>query len=81
VQQALLRAGLHGSELRMRIYSSEELDLMAEAYNRLHSRVESISSPDISLRLVEEIGHGIANGERDEDTLADAALERANLAI
>jgi hypothetical protein len=65
----------------MRIYSSEELDLMAEAYNRLHSRVEAISSPDISLRLVEEIALGVASGERDEDVLADAALERANLSI
>ena len=65
----------------MRIYSSEELDLMAEAYNRLHSRVDSISSPDISLRLVEEIALGVASGERDEDVLADAALERANLSI
>jgi len=54
---------------------------MAEAYNRLHSRVEAISSPDISLRLVEEIALGVASGERDEDVLADAALERANLSI
>jgi len=65
----------------MRIYSSEELDVMAEAYSRLLSRVDSISSPDISLRLVEEIALGVASGERDEDVLADAALERANLAI
>jgi hypothetical protein len=65
----------------MRIFSPEELDVMAEAYSCLLDRVPTISTPDISLRLVEEIALGVANGERDEDALADAALTRSNLAI
>jgi hypothetical protein len=65
----------------MRTYSPEELDVMAEAYDRLISRVPAIASPDVTLRLVEEIGLGVASGLRDEEALADAALERANLAI
>lgn len=64
----------------MRIYSPEELDVMAEAYNRVLSRVpHEISSTEITLRLVEEIGMGVAKGVRDEDALANAALERTNI--
>ena len=54
---------------------------MAEAYDRLADRVPQMSSPEITLRLVEEIALGVASGVRDEAALADAALERANLAV
>jgi hypothetical protein len=54
---------------------------MAEAYDRLADRVPQISSPEITLRLIEKIAMAVANGERDEAALADAALERANLSI
>ena len=65
----------------MRMYSPEELDVMAEAYLRaLEKTPHEISSPEITLRLVEEIGAAVASGVRDEDALADAALENANLA-
>jgi hypothetical protein len=41
----------------MRMYSPEELDVMAEAYLRaLEKTPHEISSPEITLRLVEEIG-------------------------
>jgi hypothetical protein len=64
----------------MRSYSDEELDVMAEAYNRLLSRMpHEFAAADIKLRLVEEIGAGVANGVRDEDALAEAALARASL--
>src|SRR5665213_2067749 len=69
------------SRSTMRDYSPEELDVMAEAYDRLADRVPQISSPEITLRLVEEIALAVASGERDEAALADTALERANLAI
>jgi hypothetical protein len=65
----------------MRDYSPEELDVMAEAYDRLADRIPQISSPAITLRLLEEIALAVASGERDEAALADAALERANLAV
>ena len=68
-------------QIDMRDYSPEELDVMAEAYDRLADRVPQISSPEITLRLVEEIALAVASGERDEAALADAALERANLAV
>jgi hypothetical protein len=60
----------------MREYSAEELDVMAEAYLRVRDRL-AIPSPEIALRLVDEIGLGVVNGIRDEDALANAALERA----
>ncbi len=64
----------------MRIYSPEELDVMAGAYTRVLSKVpRETSSTEVTLRLVEEIGLGVANGVRDEDALADAALERTNI--
>lgn len=53
---------------------------MAEAYNRVLRRVpHEISSTEITLRLVEAIGMGVAKGVRDEDALANAALERTNI--
>jgi hypothetical protein len=64
----------------MRGFSEEELDVMAEAYNRLLSRMPHEFTPaEIKLRLVEEIGAGVANGLRDEDALVEAALERASI--
>lgn len=64
----------------MREYTDDELDVMAEAYNRLLSRMPHEFTPaEIKLRLVEEIGAGVANGVRDEDALAEAALERASI--
>ena len=64
----------------MRVYSPEELDVMAEAYLRALEKIpHEISSTEVTLRLVEEIGAGVASGIRDEDALADAALERTNI--
>jgi hypothetical protein len=61
----------------MRMYSPDELDVMAEAYDRaLQKAPRDISSTEITLRLVQEIAWGVANGVRDEDALADTALER-----
>lgn len=66
----------------MRIYSPEELDVMAEAYVRALDRLPSqLSSTESTLRLVEEIGAGVANGIRDEDALAAAAIERTNIGV
>ena len=66
--------------LAMRMYSSEELDVMAEAYLKALAKLP-VESPTIELtqRLVEEIGAAVADGIRDEDELAAAALERSNL--
>ena len=65
----------------MRMYSPEELDVMAEAYVRVLDLIpEQQSSTEVTLRLVEEIAAGVANGVRDEDALAAAALERTNIA-
>jgi len=59
------------------MYSPEELDVMAEAYIRALDKVpREMSSIDVTQRLVQEIGWAVANGERDEDTVADLALER-----
>lgn len=63
----------------MRDYSPEELDVMAEAYNRVLDRVPGAMSSDVTLKLVEEIAAGVANGVRDEDALASAALKRTNI--
>lgn len=66
----------------MRIYSEDELDVMAEAYIRaLEKMPADVSSPEITQKLVEEIGMGVANGIRDEDVLASSAIERANLGL
>ncbi len=64
----------------MRMYSPEELDVMAEAYNRVRDRMpRQMSSVESTQRLVQEIAWAVANGIRDEDALANAALERTNL--
>ena len=64
----------------MRMYSPDELDVMAEAYLKALAKLP-VESPTIELtqRLVEEIGTAFANGIRDEDELATAALARSNL--
>lgn len=65
----------------MRTYSDEELDLMAEAYNRLAHRLpHEVASAETTLRLVDEIGAGIANGVRDAAALAKLAVKRASFA-
>ncbi len=65
----------------MRMYSPEELDVMAEAYTRVLDQIPAEkSSTEITLRLVKEIAAGVVNGVRDEDALANAALERTNIA-
>ena len=64
----------------MRMYSPQELDVMAEAYERaLEKAPREISSTATTQRLVQEIAWGVVNGLRDEDLLANAALERANI--
>ena len=64
----------------MREYSDEQLDVMAEAYLRLRDKIpHEISSTPIALRLVDEIGWGVANGIFDEEILANTALERSNI--
>jgi hypothetical protein len=61
----------------MRMYSPEELDVMAEAYHRAVMQMPGdASSLEVVQRLVQEIGWAIANGIRDEDELAGLALER-----
>ena len=61
----------------MQMYSPEELDVMAEAYIRALDKVpREMSSIEVTQRLVQEIGWVVANGERDEDAVADLALER-----
>ena len=64
----------------MRIFSPDELDVMAEAYLKALDKLP-VESPTIELtqRLVEEIGTALAGGIRDEDELAAAAVERSNL--
>ena len=64
----------------MRMYSPDELDVMAEAYLRALAKLP-VELPTIELtqRLVEEIGAAFVDGIRDEDELAAAALERSNL--
>lgn len=64
----------------MRMYSPDELDVMAEAYLKALDQLP-IARPTIELtqRLVKEIGAAITNGIRDEDELAAAALARSNL--
>jgi hypothetical protein len=66
--------------LAMRMYSPEELDVMAEAYLKALEKLP-VASPTIELtqRLVAEIGAAVAGGILDEDELATAAVERSNL--
>ncbi len=61
----------------MQMYSPDELDVMAEAYIRALDKMPGeTSSIEVTQRLVQEIGWAVANGVRDEDALADLALER-----
>jgi hypothetical protein len=61
----------------MQMYSPDELDVMAEAYIRALDKVpREMSSIEVTQRLVQEIGWAVANGVRDEDALANLALER-----
>jgi hypothetical protein len=64
----------------MRMYSPDELDVMAEAYLKALDKLP-VARPTIELtqRLVEEIGAAVAKGMRDGDELAAAALARSNL--
>ena len=64
----------------MRMYSPDELDVMAEAYLKALDMLP-VARPTIELtqRLVEEIGMAVAKGIRNEDELAAAALARSNL--
>lgn len=64
------------------MYSPEELDVMAEAYTRVLDKVpREMSSIEVTQRLVQELGLAVANGIRDEDALARAALERTNIEV
>ena len=64
----------------MRMYSPEELDVMAEAYDRaLEKAPRDVSSIEVTQRLVQEIGWAVANGARDGNAVADAALERTHI--
>jgi hypothetical protein len=67
-----------GSDMRM--YSADELDVMAEAYLKALDKLP-VASPTTALtqRLVREIGAGVASGILDEDKLAAAAIARSNL--
>jgi hypothetical protein len=59
------------------MYSPDELDVMAEAYDRaLGKAPRGITSTETTQQLVQEIAWAVANGLRDEDTLANIALER-----
>jgi hypothetical protein len=60
----------------MRMYSPEELDVMAEAFDRALEKFPHGISSDAVTRMVQEIGWAVANGVRDEDALANTALER-----
>ena len=60
----------------MHVYSSEELDVMAEAYLlALQQLPEEMVPPELTLQLVQHIGAGVARGIRDEHALAMAALK------
>jgi len=64
----------------MRMYSPEELDVMAHAFDQALEEAQiEISSTAVTQRLVQEIGWAVANGIRDEDLLANTALERTNI--
>jgi hypothetical protein len=64
----------------MRIFSPEELDLMADAYSRVSHRLPyEVASAETTMRLVEEIAAGVAQGVRDAATLANGALKRTGV--
>jgi hypothetical protein len=80
VQQALLRRHIDNKVPPMRMYSPQELDVMAEAYERaLEKAPREICSIATTQRLVQEIAWGVVNGLRDEEALANAALERTHI--
>ena len=61
----------------MHVYTSEELDVMAEAYLlALQQLPEESVPPELTLQLVQDIGAGVAGGIRDERALAMAALKK-----
>jgi len=64
----------------MRIFSPDELDVMAKAYGRVMDQL-SRERPSIEVirGLVHEIGEAVANGLRDEDALAAAVLRRSRI--
>lgn len=64
----------------MRMYSADELDVMADAYLKALDKLP-VASPTTALtrRLVQEIGAGVASGILDKDKLAAAAIARSNL--
>jgi len=64
----------------MRIYSADELDVMADAYLKALELLP-VASPTTALtqRLVKEIGAAVASGVRDENDLAAVAIKRSNL--
>ena len=65
----------------MRMYSPEELDVMAEAYKRALEKAPRRNFLDATTqRLVQEIAWAVVNGVRDEEALANAALARTNIA-
>jgi hypothetical protein len=62
------------------MYSPEELDVMAEAFDRAREKAPiDICSTAVTQRLVQEIGWAVANGIRDEDLLVNTALARTNI--
>jgi hypothetical protein len=73
---------LNEVSLEMRMYSPDELDVMAEAYLKALDKLP-VEQPTVELtqRLVREIGDAVAGGMRDEDALAVAALQRSNLRV
>jgi hypothetical protein len=64
----------------MRAYSSEELDVMADAYLLALQSIEGASaSPELAEILVDTIGAGVARGMVDEHALAAEALKAATV--
>jgi hypothetical protein len=50
---------------------------MADAYNRVAHRLpHEVASTETTMRLVEEIAAGVAQGVRDAAVLANEALKR-----
>jgi hypothetical protein len=63
----------------MHVYTSEELDVMAEAYLlALQQLSEESVPPELTLQLVQHIGAGVASGNLDERALAMTALKKVD---
>jgi hypothetical protein len=61
-------------------YSSEELDVMADAYLLALQSIEgACASPELAEILVDTIGAGVARGMVDEHALAAEALRAATV--